>query len=110
MTGGGSGSYTDEVRRKAERMARARKSRDSMWRYLAHVGVLGWMFILPVVLGAAGGHLLARWTGIRFLAIAGLLVGLATGTYVAWRQVRHSLEDAEDEAKRDNARGEGRRQ
>lgn len=91
--------YPREVRRKAERMARARRSHNSMWRYLAHVGVLGWMFILPVVLGAAGGRLLARWTGIRLLALAGLLAGLGTGAYVAWRQVRQSLEDAEDEAK-----------
>lgn len=101
MTSTKPGGYTSEVRRKAERMARARRGRESMWRYLAHVGVLGWMFILPVVLGAAGGHLLARWTGIRFLAVVGLLFGLAAGSYVAWRQVRHSLEDAEDEAKAD---------
>ena len=89
--------YTSEVRRKAQRMARARRSKDPMWRYLAHVGVLGWMFILPVVLGAAGGHLLARWTGIRWLAVVGLLAGLATGSYVTWRQVRGSLEEAEHE-------------
>ena len=107
MSGGGSGSYTDEVRRKAERMARARKNRDSMWRYLAHVGVLGWMFILPVVLGAAGGHVLARWTGMRFLAVMGLLLGLGTGAYVAWRQVHQSLEDAQDEAKPDDSGGKG---
>lgn len=91
-------STADQVRRKAERMARARRSHDSMWRYLAHVGVLGWMFILPVVLGAAGGRFLARWSGQRWLAVVGLLVGLAAGSLVVWREVRHSLEDADREA------------
>lgn len=103
------GTYANEVRKKAQRMARARRSHDPMWRYLAHVGVLGWMFILPVVLGAAGGRLLARWTGMRWLAVVGLLAGLGTGAYVAWRQVRRSLEDAEheDEPPADSPDGKG---
>jgi ATP synthase protein I len=107
VTASGPNSYPDQVRRKAERMAQSRKHRDTAWRYLANVGVLGWMFILPVVLGAAGGHLLARWTGIRFLAVAGLLLGLGAGAYAAWRQVRRSLEDAEDEAKPGDSSGQG---
>ncbi len=89
--------FTSEVRRKVERMARARRNRASAWRYLAQVGVLGWTFVLPVVLGAAGGRLLARSTGVRAFAVVGLLAGLATGVYAAWRQVRRSIEDAEND-------------
>lgn len=88
---GGEDDYPAQVRRKAERMSRARQQRDAAWRHLVHVGVLGWVFVLPVVAGVAAGRLLARVTGVRALALVGLLVGLALGGFAAWREIRHSM-------------------
>jgi ATP synthase protein I len=89
--------FPQEVRRKAARMARGRARGATPWRHLVHVGVLGWMFILPVVGGAFLGGALARITGRAMFAIGPLLLGVAAGAYGVWRQVRGSLRD-DDEA------------
>lgn len=88
--------YANSVKRKAERMARARRHPHSIFKYLLHVGVLSWMFVLPVVLSAFVGRQLAQWLGVPALALALLGVGLATGVGLVWRQLRSSLEDVED--------------
>lgn len=87
------------VRRKAERMARSRAATSSLWRHLAHVGVLGWVFVLPVVLGAVVGRLLMRSTGQKPLALAPLLLGVLLGAYAVWRQVRSSWPASDEEQK-----------
>lgn len=88
---------SDEVQRKADRVLRARARRDPLWRHLGHVGVLGWVLILPVLLGLLLGHLASVRLGTRVPALLGLLAGLAAGIYGAARQVRGALrEDEED--------------
>ena len=52
----------EEVRRKAARVKR-RRGRPALFRHLAHVGVLGWVFILPVIGLTWAGHLIGRWRG-----------------------------------------------
>lgn len=92
-------SFAEVVRDKARRRARARAEGESLWRHLVHVGVLGWTFVLPVVLGAVLGRALAHWTGVRQLALVPLLLGVVVGAYAVWRQVRSSVVDErEDEA------------
>lgn len=78
------------LRRKARRM-RKRRERPRIFAHLAHVGVLGWVFILPVVGLAYLGHLASRATGALWPAVAGLLAGLALGAYLTWRNVRDGL-------------------
>ncbi|MCC6903387.1 MAG: AtpZ/AtpI family protein [Polyangiaceae bacterium] len=85
--------FVSEVRRKAARMRSARRERRSFWSQVAHVGVLGWTFVLPVVAGAFAGRWLARSAGSRVAGVAPLLLGVAVGVYVVWRQVRQSLSD-----------------
>ena len=87
-----------EVRRKAERLLRSRRTRSPFWSQLVHVGVLGWMFILPTVLFAAAGHLVGRATGRNGWAVAGVVIGVLVGAYVAWRHVAPTLEDPEPRA------------
>lgn len=88
---------TDAVRRKAERIARGRRERRSAWQNLAHVGTLGWVLVIPLVLGIFVGRLAAIATGTRAPTLVGLFVGLAAGAYAVWRQLRRSLRDEEDE-------------
>lgn len=85
---------TEVVRRKAERIERARRSRPA-WRHLATIGVLGWMFVLPLLLFAYLGHFVTQRTGELWPAVAGVGLGLAAGAYLAWRQLRREL-GAED--------------
>lgn len=88
----------ETIRRKAERMRRARSRSPSLWRSILHVGSLGWLFVIPIVLGAVLGHLLGRWTGLASLAVAPMLAGLAAGGYAVWVRLKKSARDDDEEA------------
>ena len=90
-------NYTETVRRKAKRMAAARQRHESLFRHLAHVGVLSWMFVLPLVLFAFLGRLLANAFQIRELGLAALGLGLITGIWLVWRQLSRSLPHEREE-------------
>jgi fructose-specific phosphotransferase system IIC component len=79
-------------------MLRARAHRRTMWEHLAHVGILGFVFALPVVAAAFAGRALAERTGARWVAVACILVGAAIGAFASWHQIQRSLRD-------DDARG-----
>jgi ATP synthase protein I len=83
--------YSREVRRKSERLRRARRHRTSAWRTLATVGTLGWMLALPIVAGGMIGQALSRTTGRPLLALAMILLGVGIGCYTTWRYIRRSL-------------------
>ena len=87
--------YDETVRRKAERMARARRRRTAFWRQIAHVGALGWTFVLPVL----GGALVARTIEQRWdrpgLALLALVVSVVLGGIAVWLQVRGDVGEAE---------------
>lgn len=85
-------SYPSAVRNKAERMSEARRRPHSVFRHLAQVGTLSWLFVLPVVLFAFLGRMLARWSGVPQLALLALALGLALGGYLVWRQLARSLD------------------
>ncbi len=85
----------ETVKRKAERIQRERGKRPVFWKHLAHVGVLGWVFMLPVIALAWIGRLVADMTGQLWPAVAGVVSGILLGGYLVWRNVRDSL--AEDE-------------
>jgi len=88
--------YVREVREKAERLSRARQREGGFWRHVAHVGSLGFVFVLPLVTGAVLGHYVAERTGRRGLALVLLLVGLLAGAFGSWRLIQESLrEDGE---------------
>jgi len=81
----------EEVQRQAGRHQRSlRDGEPTLLRQLSTLGVLGWVIVLPMLLGLAGG----RWldhrlgTGITFSA-ALLLLGVAVGAVAAWRWMYH---------------------
>ena len=74
---------------------RLRETRERRWRRdgppsvahrLAQVGVLGWMIVVPMLLGMFVGRWLDRTlaTGVFFTAPL-LLAGLALGAWSAWK-------------------------
>ena len=83
--------FVREVRRQAER-AQA-DQRMTFWQGLSLVGAVGWMVVVPALLGAFAG----RWidgragTGI-FWTLSLLTAGLALGCATAWRQVHREVE------------------
>lgn len=76
-----------QVRRRRGRMQRwLHDGEPSLARQMAAVGVLGWIIVVPLLLGVALGRWLDRLMagGITFTA-ACLLLGLALGCWSAWR-------------------------
>ena len=84
-----------EAVHKAARLARARRRPAAVWSALVRTAGLGWLLVLPLVLGAAGGRLAARWLGRPWIALVGVGVGLAVGGYGVFRQVKLGLEHDE---------------
>lgn len=77
----------------ARAAARARAGRadpePSLARRFGQIGVLGWLIVVPMLAGLAGGHWLdgRLGTGIT-LAAAGLMLGAALGLWLAIRWMR----------------------
>ena len=92
--------YPDEVRRKALRMLHARARRAALWSQIAHVGVLGFVFVLPVVLAAFAGRALGSYTGSRSAPVVAILTGVIVGAYASWRQIQRSLDPPRQDASR----------
>lgn len=83
--------FVREVRRQAKR---AQVEQDlTFWQGLGLVGSVGWMVVLPTLLGA----LLGRWLDVEagtgvFWSLSLLFAGVALGCITAWRHVHRELE------------------
>jgi ATP synthase protein I len=74
---------------------RLRSAREAKWvqegppstaRRLAQIGVLGWIVVVPMLLGAFGGHWLDDRYGTGVFWTAPLLLGgLALGCWSGWK-------------------------
>jgi len=80
------------IRRRVTRHAKAqREGEPSFGGYLAQVGVLGWIIVLPTLLGVFAGRWVDRQFGTGIFWTGPLLMaGLAMGCWSAWRWVRRS--------------------
>ncbi len=86
-------AYEDEVRRKAERMARARRERHSAWVVLSRAGTMGWQFALLLVGCTLAGYGLSRWIGHDGPTLAGIALGLVLSLWQAWRTLQSVWEE-----------------
>jgi ATP synthase protein I len=82
--------FVREVRRQAERAQASQHL--SFWRGLGLVGGVGWMVVLPALIGA----FLGRWIDHRsgagvFWTLSLLFAGLTLGCLSAWRHVAQEL-------------------
>jgi ATP synthase protein I len=82
--------FVKEVRRQAERARRGQQM--SFWQGLGLIGAVGWMVVLPALVGAFAGRWLDQHfeKGI-FWTLSLLVIGLALGCYSAWRHVKGQL-------------------
>ena len=77
-------------RRRARRDKWEREGERPLGRNLALVG-LGWLVVVPALLGALAGHVLDSHagTGVTF-TLAFIFAGIALGCWFAWSHVRRS--------------------
>jgi predicted F0F1-ATPase subunit len=80
--------WRSAMRRDASRHGRRLSGHTTFWRYLALIGSVGW----PIAIAAVGGIWLGRIAdanaggGNRFTVLL-LAVGLALGSWTAWKMV-----------------------
>jgi ATP synthase protein I len=77
----------DSVRRRRQRYRTwMRQGEPTLGRYLAQVGVLGWMIVVPALLGVFLGRWIDRTLGTGIFWTGPLmLLGLVAGCWTAWR-------------------------
>ena len=78
------------VRLRKERRDRWEKEGErSLWQNLSMIGALGWLIVVPTLLGVLLGRWLDRTfeSGI-FFSGALIFLGVALGSYLAWQRVR----------------------
>lgn len=79
---------TEEAARRAEARERAgrRDPEPSLARRFGQIGVLGWMIVIPTLVGLYAGSWLDHWLGTGIVLSAALLVaGAALGLWLAVR-------------------------
>ena len=78
-----------EIRRSNERVKRWRRDGDgSIPRRLAQIGVLGWITVIPILIGVwAGRWLDGRYHSGIFWTAPLLMLGAALGCWSAWRWI-----------------------
>jgi ATP synthase protein I len=83
--------FVREVRRQAERAQV--DQRLTFWQGLSLVGSVGWMVVVPALLGAFLGRWIDRRSGLGiFWTLSLLFAGLTLGCLSAWRQVQRELD------------------
>lgn len=80
------------ARIRGERHRRKLREGDpSVARRLAQIGVLGWVIVIPMLIGIYLGHWMDHtfYTGVFWTAPL-LLIGLAIGCWSAWRWMNNT--------------------
>ena len=74
------------VKKQSERARRARH--PNLWEAFGVVGTIGWMVVLPALLGVAVGRYLdTHFNSGIFWTLSLLMLGLALGCMAAWRHI-----------------------
>ena len=85
------GELDEAVRRRREREERWKQDGErSIGQNLAMIGALGWIVVVPTLLGVFIGRWLDRHLASGIFWTLGLLVlGLAIGCWLAWKRMHH---------------------
>lgn len=80
----------ESVRLRSERRRRSLlEGEPSVGRRLAQIGVLGWIIVIPLLVGTFAGRWLDRMLGSGLLCTGPLLMlGLALGCWSAWKWMK----------------------
>jgi ATP synthase protein I len=79
----------EAVRLRSERSARWKKEGERpLWKNLSMIGALGWLIVVPTLLGALAGRWLDQLlgTGVTFSG-ALIFAGICIGFYLAWHRM-----------------------
>jgi ATP synthase protein I len=84
--------FVSEVRKQAERSRRRRE--PNLWRSFSLVGWVGWMVVLPALIGVALGRFLdVHFHAGIFWTLSLLMLGLVLGCTAAWRHLQEVMKE-----------------
>lgn len=80
----------EAVRRREGREAEWHATGErSVWQNLSMIGALGWMIVVPALLGGLLGRWIDRLTGQPiFWSATCIVLGIALGSWMAWKRAR----------------------
>ena len=87
--------WLSQVHLRSARHARwLREGAPVLARHLGQIGVLGWLIVVPTLLGLFSGRWIDRQlhTGLTFSA-ALLLLGLALGSWMGWKWMHSEMQE-----------------
>jgi ATP synthase protein I len=86
-------AFVTEVRERRERRRKnEREADESFWSTVGMMGTVGWSVALPTAIGVLFGRWLdGRLDAGHVFVVFFMLVGLAIGCVVAWRQVTEKV-------------------
>lgn len=87
-----------KIEKSAKRKYKAQQRKKNKWLYLGVVGSIGWLVVVPTLVGAAAGLWLdSHFPQVLSQTLALMLAGLAVGCFNAWRWVEQERKNIEDE-------------
>lgn len=85
---GGEAARAERMARSVRRLRERRQARGTIARNLAVVGTLGWLMVVPTLVGAFVGRWLDRRLGSGIFWSATLIfLGAVGGSYFVWQRV-----------------------
>ncbi len=85
------GLYRSVELREERRERWLREGERPLWANLSMIGSLGWLIVVPTVLGAFIGRWLDELTGQTVFWTGSLIfIGAALGLYLVWQRMDHS--------------------
>jgi ATP synthase protein I len=82
--------FVSAVRRQAQRSRKAQ--RPNLWGAFGIMGTVGWMVVLPALIGvAAGRYLDMHFNAGIFWTLSLLMLGLLLGCMAAWRHMEEVI-------------------
>lgn len=90
MTENGEDKFVSAVKKQTERSRK--NQRPNLWGAFGIVGTIGWMVVLPTLLGIAlGRYLDTRFNAGIFWTLSLLMLGLIIGCLAAWRHIQEMM-------------------
>lgn len=78
-------SIARKIARQEKRKLKAQQTNNNVWSGIGMMGMVGWSVVMPTLLGAAAGFWMDKhFPKIFSWTLSLLLVGLITGSIVAW--------------------------
>lgn len=96
-------SFSRQIAEKEKRKLKALRSKNNVWFGLGMMGMVGWSVVVPALLGALAGLWLdKRYPQTFSWTLTLLIMGLITGSVIAWYWVDKEDKEMHQDKEEDN--------